>query len=76
MVKTPTLRDLGQTEPYLHTGQMDTIEDTLHFYIQVVALAKAHQLRSGDPALTDVNINESDIPALSSFLRSLNEDYD
>ncbi|BCA56145.1 hypothetical protein W02_32850 [Nitrospira sp. KM1] len=30
--KTPGLRDLGHSAPYMHTGQFDTIEDILGFY--------------------------------------------
>jgi cytochrome c peroxidase len=30
-VKTPTLRDLGHSEPYLHTGRMKTIEEVIRF---------------------------------------------
>jgi cytochrome c peroxidase len=29
--KTPTIRDLGQSDPYLHSGEMKTIEDVLIF---------------------------------------------
>jgi cytochrome c peroxidase len=76
MIKTPTLRDLGQSDPYLHTGQMETLEDTLRFYIHVTELARTNGVRNADPALARVNIGEGDVTALASFLRSLNEDYD
>ena len=29
--KTPTVRDLGQSNPYLHNGAMDMIEDVIDF---------------------------------------------
>jgi len=32
LFKTPTLRDLGQSDPYLHTGRMNSIEDVIRFY--------------------------------------------
>lgn len=76
MVKTPTLRDLGQSDPYLHTGQMNLIEDVMKFYIRSPALARAGKIRNADPHLKDIQITEADIQTLANFLRSLNEDYD
>jgi len=76
MVKTATVRDLGQSQPYLHTGQANAIEDVLVFYIKYSALAKAKMVRNGDPQLENVNIEGSDFAAVSAFLKSLNEDYD
>ena len=74
--KTPTLRDLGQSDPYLHSGQMKTIEDVLIFYQRVSALARAGKLRNGDPEIAGISIDDLDAFYLASFLRSLNEDYD
>ena len=74
--KTPTLRDLGQSDPYLHSGQMQTIEDVLVFYQRVSALARAGKLRNDDPEMAGVSIDDLDAFYLASFLRSLNEDYD
>ena len=31
--KTPSIRDLGQSNPYFHSGALDTIEDVLRFYV-------------------------------------------
>ncbi len=30
--KTPTLRNVADTAPYMHTGQLATLEDVVHFY--------------------------------------------
>jgi cytochrome c peroxidase len=74
--KTPTLRDLGQSAPYLHNGSKNTIEDVISFYITTPAIARNGELRNGSPELSKVNIDETDLKALAAFLRSLNEDYD
>jgi len=74
--RTPTLRDLGHSWPYLHTGRMATVEDVLHFYVHVSELALEGKLRNGDPELTRISLDEKDIRALAAFLRSLDEDYD
>ncbi len=74
--RTPTLRDLGHSWPYLHTGRMTTVEDVLHFYVRMSVLAGEGQLRNGDPELSRISLDEQDIAALAAFLDSLDEDYD
>jgi len=74
--KTPTLRDLGHSQPYMHTGRMDTIEKVLDFYRHVSLLAGEGKLRNADPEIARVSIDDNDAIAIAAFLRSLNEDYD
>jgi cytochrome c peroxidase len=74
--KTPALRDLGQSPPYLHNGSLNTIEDVTNFYIKTPAIAQNGDLRNGSPELSKVNIDQTDLKALAAFLRVLNEDYD
>lgn len=74
--KTPTLRDLGQSQPYLHSGRMQTIEEVVAFYRQMSTLTRDGKLRNGDPALAGISIDDNDAAALAAFLKSLNEDYD
>lgn len=74
--KTPTVRDLGQCDPYLHSGEMRTIEDVLVFYQRVSALARLGKLRNGDPAIAGIALDDLDVVYVAAFLRSLNEDYE
>jgi hypothetical protein len=74
--RTPTLRDLGHSWPYLHTGRMAAVEDVLHFYVRMSLLASNGRLRNADPELSRISLDEQDIAALAAFLRSLDEDYD
>ena len=74
--KTPTLRDLAHSQPYMHTGRMDTIEKVLDFYRHTSLLAQAGKLRNADPEIARISINDADAVAIAAFLRSLNEDYD
>jgi hypothetical protein len=73
--KTPTLRDLGHSDPYMHTGRLDSIEDVIRFYQKFSRLARHDNLRNGDPELKHIFLNDSDVAPLAAFLRSLNEDY-
>jgi hypothetical protein len=75
LFKTPSLRDLGHSEPYFHSGAANTIEDALVFYSQTLQLERSGQLRNGSPELRDSRFTRSDIRPLAAFLRSLNEDY-
>jgi len=74
--KTPVVRNLGQSDPYMHTGQFGTLNEVVSFYVTTSALAKQKRLRNGDSRLARINLNSQDIAALVAFLRALNEDYD
>jgi hypothetical protein len=74
--KTPGLRDLGHSAPYLHTGRADTLESVLGLYAQFSAFARAGTMRNPAPALEAMALAGTDIAALAAFLRSLNEDYE
>jgi cytochrome c peroxidase len=76
LFKTPGLRDLGHSAPYLHTGALDTIEDVLAFYMRTSALARAGALRNGAPELARVQVGPDDVAPLAAFLRALDEDYE
>ena len=76
LFKTPGLRTLGQSAPYLHTGQKDTLEDVVRFYVTMSARGRAGQLRNGARELRRMQISEADVAPLAAFLRALNEDYE
>ena len=74
--KTPTLRDLADSQPYLHNGSKLTFSDVINFYINVSQLARQGQLRNAPAEFQDMSLSQSDIDALVAFLNSLTEDYD
>jgi hypothetical protein len=73
--KTPGLRDLGHSAPYMHNGQFATLKDIIDFYIRVSDQARAGTLRNGAMELQGIALIAGDIAPLVAFLRSLNEDY-
>ncbi|MBM4269499.1 MAG: hypothetical protein FJ144_23330 [Deltaproteobacteria bacterium] len=73
--KTPSIRDLGQSWPYLHSGRLDTVEEVLEFYRTSSDLARAGKLRNGSREMPNVRLAPEDVMPLAAFLRSLNEDY-
>lgn len=73
--KTPGLRDLGHSAPFMHNGQFDRVDDVLAFYREVSDLARAGQLRNGASQLRGIALKPNDLVSLVAFLNSLNEDY-
>jgi hypothetical protein len=75
LYKTPTVRDISSSDPYLHTGRMNTIEDVINFYVNTSVEARANLIRNGDPRLKGISMDANAVAPLAAFLRSLNEDY-
>jgi cytochrome c peroxidase len=73
--KTPGLRDLSHSAPYMHNGQFDALDDIIAFYRLVSAQARAATLRNGATQLQGIALSPGDITSLVAFLKSLNEDY-
>ena len=73
--KTPGLRDLSQSGPYLHTGLKRGLEEVLEFYASSATKARGGSLRNAAPELEGMFLGENDIDPLAAFLRALNEDY-
>lgn len=74
--KTAGLRDLGHSAPYMHNGQLDTLEDVIRFYIKAARLTRKGLIRNPAPALHGIRLSEADIEPMVAFLRALNEDYE
>ncbi len=73
--KTPGLRDLSHSAPYMHNGQFDTLDDIVGFYRGVSTQVRAGTLRNGAPQLQGIALTVGDVASLVAFLKSLNEDY-
>lgn len=71
--KTPTLRNLAYSAPYLHTGSLTSLTDVINEMIESSELARAGRLRAVDEEMTKVRIAEGDIPSILAFLGTLNE---
>ena len=75
-LKTPTLRNLGHSAPYLHNGSARNIESVIKQYIKNSQLAKNGQLRNTAPQLRRMNLKDTDVSDLSAFIKSLDEVYE
>jgi cytochrome c peroxidase len=64
--KTPTLRDVARTAPYMHDGSLATLEDVVEYY------DKGGNPNLGlDPDLHPLHLTAEEKRALVAFLRSL-----
>lgn len=73
--KTPGLRDLSHSAPYMHNGQFNTLDDIITFYRDSSTLARGGTLRNGATELRGIALTAGDTASLITFLKSLNEDY-
>jgi cytochrome c peroxidase len=73
--KTPGLRDLDHSAPYMHNGQFTTLDEIMTFYTEMSTLARAGTLRNGAPELRGIALAAADAMPLVKFLKALNEDY-
>ena len=64
--KTPTLREVARTAPYMHDGSIATLEDVIEFYDRG---GNENPYLDGD--IRALNLTEEEKAALVAFLRSL-----
>ena len=69
--RTPSLRGVAETAPYMHAGQLATLEDVVAFYD-----AAARPRRSGtkDTRLKPLGLSVRERADLAAFLRALSGD--
>lgn len=67
-VRTPSLRNVARTAPYMHEGQFETLEEVVRFYSTLEgALADHH----GERVLEPLALSDAEIADLVAFLESL-----
>jgi cytochrome c peroxidase len=74
--RTPSLRNLRFTDPYMHSGKIKTLEDVLTFYedLHGKELPSAHVNRTQlDPLAKKLKVEFKDIPRIVEFLTTLND---
>lgn len=67
--RTPSLRNVADTAPYMHDGSQKTLEDVVLFYFRGVPDSAPDGLTPDVQALTGMSI--SDVASLVAFLESL-----
>lgn len=67
--KVPTLRNVALSEPYMHNGSLDTLEDVVQFYAD--GAGRPHGFPLVDPLLKGFELGAEDKADLIAFLRAL-----
>ncbi len=65
--KTPTLREIARTAPYMHDGRFATLRQVIDFYNQG-GISNPRL----DPVMKPLELTEQEMEDLAEFLRSLN----
>jgi cytochrome c peroxidase len=68
--KTPGLRGVARTAPYMHTGSLPTLHDVVLFYRDGGAPSGFSGVK--DPAMQPLLLSDQDVDDLVAFLESLN----
>jgi cytochrome c peroxidase len=63
--KVPTLRNIAETAPYMHTGQFATLREVLEHY------SRAPEAPAGHSELEPRNFSDKELGQLEAFLRTL-----
>jgi cytochrome c peroxidase len=66
--KTPTLRGIALTPPYMHDGSIASLEEVIEFYDRG-GVKNPHL----DPAMQPLNLTDEDKKSLIAFLKALSE---
>lgn len=66
MYRTPSLRNVAITGPYMHDGSLATLEEVVEFYVQG---GEENPLK--DPLITPLSLTEQEKKDLVSFLNAL-----
>jgi len=74
--RTPTLRNLRFTAPYMHNGSLNSLQHVLEFY-EDIAMNKmrnpAVTKEQLDPLVAELELKVKDMGAIISFLNTLND---
>ena len=73
--KTPSLRNLGHSAPYMHNGSLKDLASTVSIYQVLSIQTREGMVRNPDPDIANINIQAEDAEIITAFLQSLNEDY-
>lgn len=71
--KTPTLRNIAKTAPYMHNGGYKTLQEVMEFYNR--GGGKGLGLKADNQTLSDapLNLSEKEMADIISFLTALND---
>ncbi|WP_198666769.1 cytochrome-c peroxidase [Taibaiella helva] len=71
--KTPTVRNAGETAPYMHNGSFASLEDLIEFYNRGGGAGIGLNVPSQTLSARKLNLSKSEIAELKSFILALKD---
>jgi cytochrome c peroxidase len=72
--KTPSLRNVALTAPYMHQGQMATLREVVEYYSTLTTAVEPADPNHVEALLVKLDLTEREIDELVAFLESLTSD--
>lgn len=69
--KTPSLRNVARTAPYMHQGQFATLKDVLHYYSTLEGTVPVGH--HGETVIQPLNLADDELADLEAFLETLSD---
>lgn len=74
MFKTPTIRNIEKTAPYMHNGVYTTLEEVMDFYNKGGGAGLGFNLPHQTLPFDNLELTESEISAVISFMKTLTDE--
>jgi cytochrome c peroxidase len=72
-MKTPTIRNIALTAPYMHNGAYNTLEDVLHFYNHGGGAGLGHDVPNQTLPADKLNLTKDEMNDIIAFMHSLTD---
>ena len=69
--KTPTLRGVSRTAPYMHDGSVKTLREVVEFYNRGGVKRAGVVVEGRDPLMRPLGLDEAEVGFLVEFLKAL-----
>lgn len=73
MFKTPGLRNVARTAPYMHNGAFKTLEEVVEFYNDGGGRGRGHDALAQDVKVSKLDLSDQQKKDLVAFLKALND---
>ena len=72
--KTPSLRNVALTAPYMHQGQMATLREVVEHYSTLATAVEPADPNHVEALLVKLDLTEREVDDLVAFMQSLSSD--
>ena len=70
--RTPTLRNISLTAPYMHNGMHETLEDVMNYYN--IGVSENKDIKVIDSKIQPLNLTHVEIQSIIAFMNSLTDE--